>query len=45
MNCSRMNIGLQIIFLLIKKNGRWWIVAVTNELPTPERPIPPELKK
>jgi hypothetical protein len=27
-------------FSLIKKDGRWWIVAVTNELPTPDRPIP-----
>jgi hypothetical protein len=31
-------------FLLIKKSGRWWIVAVTNELPTPERSLPPELR-
>jgi hypothetical protein len=30
-------------FQLIRKNGRWWIVAVTNEVPTAERPVPPEL--
>ena len=27
-------------FQLIRKDGRWWIVSVTNELPTPERPLP-----
>ncbi len=30
-------------FSLIKQNGRWWIAAVTNEIPTPARPIPPQL--
>ena len=30
-------------FQLIRKDGRWWIVAVTNELPTADSPIPPEL--
>jgi len=30
---------------LIKKNGRWWIAAVTNEIPTRERPIPAELQE
>jgi hypothetical protein len=30
-------------FQLIKKDDRWWIVAVTNELPTPERPVPQQL--
>ncbi len=30
-------------FQLIRKGGRWWIVAITNELPTPERPVPQEL--
>lgn len=29
-------------FQLIRKDGRWWIVAITNELPTPERPVPQE---
>ena len=27
-------------FSLIKKEGRWVIVSVTNEIPTPERPLP-----
>ena len=27
-------------FSLIKKNGRWLIISVTNEIPTPERSIP-----
>jgi hypothetical protein len=31
-------------FSLIKKDGRWWIVAITNELPTPDRPIPEMLR-
>jgi hypothetical protein len=31
-------------FELIQKDGRWRIVAVTNELPTPDRPLPPELR-
>ena len=31
-------------FSLIKKDGRWWIVAVTNEIPGPDRPIPEMLK-
>ncbi len=31
-------------FSLIKKDGRWWIVAITNELPTPERPLPEALR-
>ncbi len=32
-------------FQLIKKDGRWWIVAVINEIPTQERPIPAELQE
>lgn len=32
-------------FSLIHKEGRWRIVAVTNELPTAERPLPPELQE
>lgn len=32
-------------FQLIKKDGRWWIVSVTNEIVTPSRPIPPELAR
>lgn len=31
-------------FSLIKKDGRWWIAAITNELPTPDRPLPEELQ-
>ena len=31
-------------FQLIKKNNRWWIVSVINEIPTPDRPIPVELQ-
>lgn len=27
-------------FQLIRKEGRWWIVSITNELPTPDRPVP-----
>jgi hypothetical protein len=32
-------------FLLIRKNGVWKVVAITNEVPTPERPVPEELLK
>jgi hypothetical protein len=31
-------------FSLIKKDSRWWIVSVTNEIPTPDRPIPEVLR-
>lgn len=31
-------------FELIKRNGRWWIAAIVNEIPTKERPIPKELQ-
>ena len=31
-------------FSLIKKNGQWCIISVTNELPTPDRPIPEVLQ-
>jgi hypothetical protein len=31
-------------FQLIKKDGRWWIVSVTNEVPSADRPVPPELR-
>ena len=31
-------------FSLIKRDGRWSIVAVTNELPTADRPIPAVLQ-
>lgn len=29
---------------LIKKKGRWWIAAITNEIPTPEHPVPEALR-
>lgn len=31
-------------FQLIQKNGRWWIVSITNELVTADRPVPPGLR-
>jgi|GEM_PF-569716 len=31
-------------FSLIRKNSRWWIASITNEIPTKERPLPPELR-
>jgi hypothetical protein len=30
-------------FQLIRRDGRWWIVSIVNEIPTPDRPLPPEL--
>jgi len=30
---------------LIKKDGRWRIAAILNEIPTPERPVPSELQE
>jgi len=27
-------------FSLIKKEEQWFIVSITNEIPTPERPVP-----
>ncbi|MFB0515016.1 MAG: hypothetical protein ACETWG_00235 [Candidatus Neomarinimicrobiota bacterium] len=32
-------------FLLIKKDAHWRIVAITNEIPTPDHPVPAELQK
>ncbi len=32
-------------FLLIRKEGEWKIAAITNEVPTPDNPIPPDLFK
>ena len=32
-------------FSLIKQDGRWWIAAVTNEIPTATRPVPPPLQE
>ena len=31
-------------FHLIKKEGRWWIVSILNEIPTADRPKPDVLK-
>ena len=30
---------------LMKKDGRWWIVSVTNDVVTPQRPLPEEMRK
>jgi len=30
---------------LIRKDGRWWIAAITNDLPNDEHPIPAALKE
>jgi hypothetical protein len=32
-------------FQLIRKNGRWWIASVVNEIPTEDRPVPAELQE
>lgn len=32
-------------FLLIRKEGEWKVAAITNEVPTPDNPIPEELFK
>ena len=31
-------------FQLIRKDDRWWIASVVNEIPTPDRPVPEELQ-
>lgn len=30
---------------LIRKDGRWWIASITNDLPNAENPIPPQLQE
>jgi hypothetical protein len=30
---------------LIRKDGRWWIAAITNDLPNAENPLPAELQE
>jgi hypothetical protein len=30
---------------LVQNNGRWWIVAVTNEVPSKDRPLPKEFQE
>jgi len=32
-------------FQLIRRNGRWWIASVVNEIPTANRPLPAELQE
>lgn len=32
-------------FQLIRKKGRWWIMAIANDIVTRDRPIPHELQK
>jgi hypothetical protein len=29
---------------LVKKEGRWWVVGMTNDVVTPQRPLPVELR-
>lgn len=31
-------------FQLIKKDGRWWIASITNDLPNSDHPVPPALR-
>jgi hypothetical protein len=31
-------------FSLIRRDGRWWIASVTNEIPGPDRPLPAQLR-
>jgi hypothetical protein len=31
-------------FQLVRNAGRWWIVSVVNDLPSPEHPAPPVLR-
>jgi len=31
-------------FGLMKKDGRWWVVSITNDIVTPQRPLPEELR-
>ncbi len=32
-------------FHLIRRDGRWWIAGVLNEIPTPDRPVPEVLRE
>jgi hypothetical protein len=29
---------------LLRRDGRWWIASVANDIPTPDRPLPAELR-
>jgi hypothetical protein len=31
-------------FQLIKKDGRWWIASITNDVPNPDHPVPEALR-
>jgi hypothetical protein len=31
-------------FALMKKDGRWWIVSITNDVITPQNPLPEDLR-
>ena len=31
-------------FSLVEKDGRWWIASITNDIPTPDHPIPDVLQ-
>ena len=32
-------------FHLIRRDGRWWIVSIVNEIPAPDRPLPRRLQE
>jgi hypothetical protein len=32
-------------FALMKKDGRWWIVSIMNDVVTPQNPLPEDLRK
>lgn len=32
-------------FQLVRRDGRWWIVSITNEIVTADRPLPPEIQQ
>ena len=31
-------------FELLRRDGRWWIVAITNDIVTPDTPVPAEIR-
>jgi hypothetical protein len=40
----REGVAVLVATLLVRREGRWFIAAATNELVTAARPVPPELK-
>lgn len=42
-NDERRQYGIDA-FSLVKKEGRWWIAGILNEVPDRDNPIPPELR-